>query len=229
MPWGVKVRELLKSGVIGDVTVATADFCVQFSKSMTRIFDPATAGGALLDLGIYPLSAVSLAFGGIAPERIHCDGDLLDTGVDGQVSVTLKYGKNKLGHALCSALVDSPRYFTIMGTKGRIVVHDDYPPGSGGHFHNSSKVTVMTKSGGSYKEEVFILPRPEATDSYNFSASDLLAWEASESQRCVAAKLTESPVMPHAETIILMKTIDTIRLRLGAILPGETKETLTHS
>ena len=160
MPWCHKLREVLSSGQLGTVHHVTCDFAIQFDpKEAKRLFDPNLCGGALLDVGIYPTSITSMIFGGGAPEKIVAVGDQLDTGVDGHIATTLRYGKNQTAQLFCGALVDGPSILSIIGSKGRVTVHDDET----GYWHCSVGLKVSLKGkDGKYHTEEFRFPKPKS-------------------------------------------------------------------
>jgi predicted dehydrogenase len=160
MPWCRKLREVLQSGDLGDIHHVTCDFSIQFDPNEAkRIFDPALCGGALLDVGIYPLSITSMIYGGGAPQQIVAVGDLLDTGVDGHIATTLRYGKNRTAQLFCGALADGPSILSVIGSKGRVTVHDEVT----GYWHCSPGLTVALKGkDGQYHTEEFVFPKPKS-------------------------------------------------------------------
>ena len=157
MPWTRKLRELLHSGTIGQVQHVMCDFSIQFDRNEAkRLFDPYLCGGALLDVGIYPTSIASMIFGGKAPAQIVAVGDLVDTGVDGHIATTLRYGVNQTAQLFCGSLVDGPCVLQVMGTKGRVTVHDSKTD----YWHCSTEMVVATKKGTSDKYETEELKFP---------------------------------------------------------------------
>ena len=159
MPWCRKLREVLASGELGTIHHVTCDFSIQFDPAEAkRLFDPALCGGSLLDVGIYPVSIASMIFGGGAPQQIVAVGDLLDTGVDGHIATTLRYGKNATAQLFCGALADGPSILSIIASKGRVTVHDDET----GYWHCSPGLTVSLKNeDGRYHTEEFRFPKPQ--------------------------------------------------------------------
>ena len=156
MPWARKLREILQSGQIGDVAHVSCDFAIQFPKEAKRLFDPELCGGALLDVGVYPVSIASMIFGGGPPQQIVAIGDLLDTGVDGHIATTLRYGKNATAQLFCGALVDGPSVLSIMGTKGRVQVHDE----ATGYWHCAHGLTLSVKGkDGQYDKQEISFPQ----------------------------------------------------------------------
>ena len=121
LPHMVRVRELLASRALGDVRVVIADHNQWFER------DPATGcstrrvgGGALLDLGIYPVSFASMVFG--APTRVTAVSDRAFTGVDATTSAILQYEDGAHSVVTTSLEVAGPNRATIVGTDARIEI-----------------------------------------------------------------------------------------------------------
>src|SRR5690606_8557618 len=90
LPHVVEIRDLIEAGRLGDVRSFTADFGERFPfDPASRAFDLALAGGALLDLGVYPISFASMIFG--PPADVAAQATFATTGVDAQTAVTLRY------------------------------------------------------------------------------------------------------------------------------------------
>ena len=157
MPWTRKLREILASGQIGQVQHVTCDFSIQFDpKEAKRLFDPYLCGGSLLDVGIYPTSIASMIYGGKTPEKIVAVGDLMSTGVDGHIATTLRYGVNQTAQLFCGALVDGPCVLQVMGTKGRVMVHDSETE----YWHCATEMAVSVKGAdGKYSTQEIKFPK----------------------------------------------------------------------
>jgi predicted dehydrogenase len=185
----VKVREWLRGGLIGELRMVQANFC--FSTPMNRegrLYNRALGGGALLDAGVYPLSLASMVFGGKRPEKITSMKYFGETGVDEEVSALLSYGGPRMAQvsaALCTACQNDA---WIYGTQGRIQLPDFV-------FSHSAKLTLNGRYTYNYEPDF-------TSNGYNY--------EAEEVQRCVGMGKLESEVMPHAESLIIMETIDSI-------------------
>ncbi len=197
VPHMVKVREVLASGVIGEVTTVTADHGQWFAfDPRHRLFDPALGGGALLDLGIYPLSFASMVLG--EPERVTARSTPTSTGVDAQTSVLLEYASG--AHALVSTTLraKTPCRATVVGTDGRIEIDTT--------FYAPTTFTVHPRVGEPWRYD-------EPHEGHG------LRHEAAEVARCLALGLTESPVLPLDETIAIMRTMDEVRAQIGLTYP----------
>jgi dihydrodiol dehydrogenase / D-xylose 1-dehydrogenase (NADP) len=199
IPLVVKVRQLLADRVIGDVQMLVADlgFLVDFDP-LHRLFDPQLGGGALLDLGIYPVSLASMIFG--PPSRITSMAQLGETGVDEQAAIILGYGQGQLATLYTSHRTDTPREAILLGTKGRIRIHPQ--------MFRPTKLTLSLTG-----QEDNIIEMPLEGNGYNYQAAEVM--------RCLQAGKLESDAMPLDETLAIMKTMDQIRAQWGLKYPME--------
>lgn len=199
LPPMAQVRDWLAQGVIGEPRLLTADFGYRTEWNPAgRALNPQLGGGALLDVGIYPLALASMVFGG-SPVKVtgHCY--LGETGVDEQSAMLLSYRGGALAVLTCAVRTHTPHEARIMGTEGAI-----YLPG----FWHATEVT-LTRTGHAAETVV-----PERVgNGYNY--------EAVEVGRCLRAGLKESPVMPLAETLTSMCTLDELRRQWGLVYPQE--------
>ncbi|MCM3662558.1 Gfo/Idh/MocA family oxidoreductase [Georgenia satyanarayanai] len=197
LPHVVAIRELVRSGAIGEVVALHADHGQRLDGDPAgRLLNPALAGGALLDLGVYPLSFAHDLLG--TPQTVVAAGALTETAVDGQETVLLQYaGKTQ---AVCSSTLwaRTPCRATISGTDGVIEIE--------GPFYGATSFTVTRGD-----EEVTVRPRHEGGFQY----------EAAEVARCVAEGRRQSATMSWDETLAVMATMDEVRRQLGVVYPGE--------
>ncbi|MEN8255576.1 MAG: Gfo/Idh/MocA family oxidoreductase [Verrucomicrobiota bacterium] len=191
-PATIKLREMLIDGVIGEVRHLKADFCVHMNpfslKTMpwNRMYSPRLAGGALLDLGVYPIAFTRMVFGQ-PPASISSSANMTWTGVDKSSQYGFEYPAGARAELAVSFVHQQPREAGISGTKGSIRVPEF--PGFG-HF--------------SIKRE----GQPDETiecDAPGFEH------EIREVHRCLREGLAESPGMPLDETLETMRTLDAIR------------------
>ena len=129
------VKKWVQSGEIGEVKSVVINYAfpgLMMGKN-SRVLMPSTAGGALLDIGIYPITYCYNLFG--YPDKIICDG-VLKNGIDIKERVTLQYGE--MTCTLNMALDILKESCVIKGTKGEITM---------GFFHMASKATLKNKSG----------------------------------------------------------------------------------
>jgi predicted dehydrogenase len=186
------LAEVLGSGRIGEPLLVEADFGMRWPlQPEHRLFDPKLGGGALLDLGIYPVQLCSLVLGPV--RHVVADGVIGETGVDEQVAAVLRHDGGRLGvvkAAIRTAMTCTAR---ISGTEGWI----DLPA----CMHCPAALTVTTRVGGAERIDA----------SYEGNG---LRFEIAEVHRCLAEGLTESPVMPLDETIAIASVLDAIRAQV---------------
>ena len=198
LPAYVKLRELLDAGEIGEPNFVEADFGFRREFDPThRLFDLAQGGGCVLDLGIYPINLAHMVFG--APDTVKAVGHIGQSGVDECVAGVLGYANGAV--AVVKAAINTSMSITarIAGTEGVIEVPILM------HCPNS-----LTLQKGRERTEIIAPIEGQG-----------LKYQAVEVQRCIAAGLTESPVMPHSETLALAHTMDAIRAEIGMRYPEE--------
>ena len=203
-PATVKVRELLAAGAIGDVLSLKAAFCVKMPLGMktlpwNRMYSPRLAGGALLDLGVYPLAYANMVFGR-APERISGSAKMAWTGVDKTSEYHLDYGSGRRADLVTSFVEERARDAVITGTKGIIRVP---------HFSGADRLT---------------LTRPGRAPETIQCAAPGFEYEIREMHRCLREGLIESPSMPHGDTLDVMRAADALRALWGMRFPEEDVE-----
>ncbi len=185
-PGIARMRELVRAGAIGEVRAVYADLgFVNERYDLPRLVDPATGGGALLDVGVYPISMAQWFLG--APTSVRTTGRIGPTGVDVEAGVLLGFAND--AHALlsCSFTSDSPGAATIVGTAGHITVEP--------RMHHSPRIRIARRDQG---EEVIENPLTGIG----------LAHEFAHVAECLARGLTESPAMTLDETLAIMATLD---------------------
>jgi predicted dehydrogenase len=199
LPHIQKVRELLAAGVLGDVRSVYADHGQWFERDAEhRLFAPELGGGALLDLGVYPISFASMVLG--TPAKVTAVSDPTFTGVDGQTSVLLQHNGGAHAVLTCTLEAASPVTAAIVGTEARIEIDRTW--------YAPTTFRVVTRDG-------------EVTEYAEPCAPRGMQHEAAEVGRCLRAGLLESPVLPLDETVAIMATIDQVRAQIGLTYPGE--------
>lgn len=198
-PMMTALRQMLGEGVIGEVRMISADFGFRGDfNPEKRVFNPALGGGALLDVGVYPISLASMILG--QPTRIASLAELGKTGVDEQAAIVLGYAGGQLAMLHTAIRTRTPHEAVIMGTEGFIRLHTPWW---------IPKSFTVDKP----KQEPQHFDFPFEANGYNY--------EAAEVQRCLRAGLTESPIMPLDETLAIMETMDQIRAQWGLRYPME--------
>jgi predicted dehydrogenase len=197
LPPIVRLREMLAREVIGEVRLLAADFGFRAEKHSGRLFDPALGGGALLDVGIYPVSLASMLFG--PPAQITGLAHLA-SGVDESAAAVLGHSRGRLAVLHTAITANTFQEASIIGTRGRIRLHTGWWMGS--------PMTLTLDPGG---EE--FLEFPFTGNGYQFQAVEFM--------ECLRARRLESPVMPLDETLAIMRTLDTLRAQWGLKYPME--------
>ena len=188
-----RVAELIEEGAIGWVSAIHADFGLQGPfEPEHRLRNPKLGGGALLDLGVYPINLAHLIMGN--PSSVQSWAHLTPEGVDENTGVLLGWQPGAVAALTCSINGESRNAASITGTDGRI----DLPPG----FFVPREFT-LTRAG-------------QAPETYQFPFDgNGYQFEAAEVQRCLLAGELESPLVPHATTLEIMGLLDTIRDQIG--------------
>jgi predicted dehydrogenase len=198
LPQHVELRRLLAEGAVGRIRVLHADQGMWFRPDPEhRLFAPELGGGALLDLGIYPFSFASLVLG--TPCQVLAAASPAITGVDLTTSAVLTYDGGAHAVLTCTAGSHTPMRAWLAGDEGRIEL--DAP------WYSHSGLTLIRRDGAVRR---FDPPAGVVRDG-----AKGMRFMAAEVGRCLAAGLTESPVLPPAETVSIMRTLDEVRRQVG--------------
>lgn len=200
LPHMVRLREVLASGVLGEVRALIADHDQKLPTDPThRLQDPALGGGALLDLGIYPVSFAWDVLGG--PSSVHAISSPTPTGVDRQTAIILGYpgGEQAVIHTQLDAR--GPSTAAIIGTEARVEI---------------DRVWYMPTSFS------VLDPQDQLIERFEQEVPGRgMQFQAAELERLVAAGATAGEVLPPEETVGIMGTLDEIRRQIGLRYPGE--------
>lgn len=198
MPSRKMIESLIADGTIGEVKHLSADLSYKIDWK-ERVFNPALAGGSLLDIGIYPLNFAVMVLGkDIA--RIQTCMVPFSTGVDAIDQMTLVYHGGKLANLTASMFGLSDRRGMIYGTKGYLEVQNI----------NNPEVLRIFDDTGKLAEERHC---PKQISGYEY--------EVRACAKAIAEGKVECPEMPHQDTLFMMKLMDTIRRRWGLVYPCE--------
>ncbi len=189
LPHIAVIRDWLARGALGEIVTVTADHGQWFAEDPGfRLFAPELGGGALLDLGVYPVSFASMVLG--APNRIVSLSDPAFTGVDAQTSMVFGYESGAQAVLTCTLRAKSPTRASIVGADARIEIDGD--------FYAPAAVRLVPRDGA-----------PTRVESTHEGRG--LRHQADEVARRLAGGELESPVMPLDETISIMETLDTVQ------------------
>lgn len=184
------IKKWLAEGNIGDIRMIDASITINDRLDPYDIrFDPELGGGALLDLGIYPISFCSYILNE-SPETVSSEAYVGKTGVDEQVSISFGYNDYKVASMNCSMFAKGPGRGVIIGTKGRIEIEK---------FWYSSKAELYIN-----EEIAEIADRPHEVNGYEYELREVVS--------CLLEGKEESDIMPRQESIDIMKTMDKVRL-----------------
>ncbi|MGO2310961.1 Gfo/Idh/MocA family protein [Brachybacterium tyrofermentans] len=194
------LRQVIASGLLGDVIEVAADHGQTFPADPShRMFNPDLGGGALLDLGVYPISFAQMVLGDLSDLAVR--GDLTETAVDayfGLLATGAERGRARLSSTL---LARTPTEGVVSGTAGSARLS--------GAFFAPGTLTVSLHDGRS------------ATFSHPGEPGDGMAYEIAEAARRISAGDLESPLMSWADTLSVMETMDAVRAELGVVYPAE--------
>ena len=199
-PLLLRAERLVTEGAIGVASAVRFEFGlgVPFN-SHHRLFDLANGGGALLDVGIYPATFAFHFFG--RPDSVHTSGVLSPTGSDDTVAMQWDYAAGPKAQLWCSASVSAPNEAAVLGTDGWIKFEQMAHRPSG----------LIVRSG----RDEYRIADPIEGQGFGYGPQVL------EVERCLRAGLTESPMVPVADTIAILEILDEVRATLGVVYPSE--------
>ncbi len=199
LPIIVEVRRLIADGAIGAVQMIQADFGFRASfNPASRLFDPALGGGALLDVGVYPVSLATLLLG--EPDRIAAVAALGATGIDENTGMLLGYPGGEVALLATTVRASTLQEAIILGSAGSIRLHSPWWVGN----------TLTLQRAG---DDAEVVARPFIANGYSH--------EAMEVADCVRAGRLESKTMPLNESLLVMRIMDAVRAQLGMKYPME--------
>jgi len=201
LPTMVRLREIVAAGTIGTVRTVIADHNQFLPKDPKhRINAPELGGGALLDLGIYPVSFAWDLLG--APTTVHAIASKTATGVDRQTAILLGYADGQ--QAVLHTALDTagPNTASVLGTDGWIHVESV--------FYNPTSFTVYDS-----KQNVLERYEPEPSPTRG------MQYQARELERIVASGELVGTILPLDETVGIMGTLDEVRRQIDLTYPGE--------
>jgi predicted dehydrogenase len=196
LPNYLAVQKMLQEKKLGDIGSVLVNFGFIPKQPVTaRIYDPELGGGTMLDIGIYNVFIVLSVLG--KPDVIEASMTPASTGVDEQCAATFKYNNGAFAQMFSTFSSNLPTEAYINGDKGRIrLTHRFYSPAAEIQFYPD------------YMESKQIIPfEKEEGHGYQYEARHVC--------ECLRNGLTESPVMTHADTLLLMEILDNIRLAAG--------------
>ena len=199
LPHYAKIREIVASGVLGQITTIHADHGQRLAdQNIARLVEPSLAGGALLDLGIYPISFAHMVLG--IPQSITSTAVFTDKGVDAQTSMILDYANGSQAILNTTMIVQTPCTAVIAGLKGYLEVNRT--------FYNPTSMRLTLFDG-------------TVTEYPSDYKGHGLREQAVEFARVIKSGAKESPILTWDDTIAIMEIMDTVRTQIGLKYPFE--------
>lgn len=198
MPSRERIQAVIDSGIIGDVTSVIANLGYAIGQ-VERLVKPELAGGALLDLGVYPINFACMVLGSNYSE-VSSTAIITDTGVDSMNTISLSYADGKMASLHSTFMARTNRMGIISGTQGYMEIQN---------INNCEEIRVYNSNDELLKKETF----KDQITGYEYQV-----------EACVEAMkngLLECPQMPHAETIKVMELMDSLRKEWGVIYPWD--------
>jgi predicted dehydrogenase len=204
LPQYEKVVSLIQAGKVGEIKFIQADFGFKATTPPSpRLYEPHLGGGALLDIGIYPVFLATSLLG--RPLEILATMKPFPSGVDQQIAMILKFDSGTLASLSATFEAVTPVEATIAGSDGVIRMTN--------RFHNATGDVQLMQNLATV--DVGPIHREEG-HGYQFEARHV--------GECLRNNLIESPVMRHADTLLLMETLDRIRTVCGIRYPADEKK-----
>lgn len=197
-PMRQMITDVINSGVIGKLQMLSANLCYP-NIALQRMYDPALAGGALLDLGVYVLNFADMFFGNdIKSISSHCIK--YPTGVDIQESITIEYNDGRIAVLWSSQLAKSDRQGIISGTDGFVIVENVNNPQSYAIYNQDYQLVKKVDC-------------PPQITGYEYQVDCCI--------RAINQGKIEPDEMPHADTLRIMRQMDALRKEWGVKLCNE--------
>ena len=199
LPHYAQVREIIASGILGKVLTVHADHGQRLAdQNIPRLVDPLLAGGALLDLGIYPVSFAHMILGN--PTKITASGVLTDRGVDGQTSMIFDYASGAQAVLNTTMLEQTPCRAVVAGVNGRLEIDRVF------YSPTSMRVTLFDGTVKQYP---------------NTYVGHGIREQAEEFKQLVLSGKQQNELLNWKDTVDIMKTLDTVRSQIGLRYPFE--------
>jgi len=199
LPHYAKVREIVASGVLGPILSIHADHGQRLAdRGIARLVDPQLAGGALLDLGIYPISFAHMILGN--PTSITSKAVMTDRGVDAQTSMIFSYDNGAQAVLTTTMIEQTPCRAVVAGLHGWLEIDRT--------FYNPASMRVILNDGS-------VTEYPSAYTGHG------LREQAESFKHIVQSGAVESKVLTWKDTVDIMKSMDTVRSQIGLRYPFE--------
>jgi predicted dehydrogenase len=200
LPHMVAIRKLITDGAIGEVRSVLVDHTQKLPEDPAhRINSLELGGGALLDLGVYPISLASELFG--TPESIHSVATFKETGADAELGILLLHAGGRMAIISAASNAPGPNRAAIIGTEGRIEIDSVWYNPATFRLYDAESNLVSTHE-------------PDVQGRG-------MQFQADAAERLIAAGELVSEILPLTETVSIMATMDQIRQQIGLRYPTE--------
>ncbi|WP_194421901.1 Gfo/Idh/MocA family protein [Microbacterium abyssi] len=202
LPHMIRIREIIAAGTLGELRAVTADHTQKITDDPAhRLNALELGGGALLDLGIYPVSFVWDILG--APETVQASARLGDTGADAEVATLMTHAGGAISTTLSSSRAAGPNSAAIIGTDARIEIDRVW--------YAPTSFRVVTPDG-------------EVRESYESHIDGRgMQYQALAAERLVRDGILAGDILPLAESVAIMGTLDEVRAQIGVRYPSEER------
>lgn len=196
MPFSRTIRELTENGIIGKPMMLTASLGYPISQ-VERIIRPELCGGALYDLGVYPINFALMTFGGDI-DKVTSTCVKNEAGVDMQNSITITYRDGRMAVMQTTAFCASDRQGIVSGDKGYLVID------------NINNPQLAVAYNADHQETARYTCPPQITG---------FEYQVLEAAEAIRQGAIEPASMPHAETLRVMRMLDSLRQEWGIRFP----------
>lgn len=198
MPSRKIITDILEGGELGELQMLSANLGYELS-GVERLIKPELAGGALLDVGVYPINFASMFFGNDI-EKITSTCVKIDSGMDAEDAMIFSYKDGRIATLHAGMMAATEQYGIIYGTKGYLIAYN---------INNIDKIEVFTKD----RTLVRTIEVPKQITGYEY--------EVEACKRALEAGQLECEEMPHSETVKIMEQMDALREDWGVRYPFE--------
>ena len=201
LPHMVRIREIVRSGSLGDIESVVADHTQKLSEDPAhRLNALEPGGGALLDLGIYPISFAWDLLG--PPVAIQAMARFKATGADAQVATVMRHRKDAFSLTVCASDTAGPNTATVIGKDGRIDIDSVWYQPTTFRVYDSKGVL--------------------REDFKSHVSGRGMQYQAAEAERLIKSGTASGEILSASETVSIMATLDAIREQIGLRYPCET-------
>ncbi|HEX3958218.1 MAG TPA: Gfo/Idh/MocA family oxidoreductase [Trebonia sp.] len=200
LPHMARLREIVAAGTIGELRSMSADHTQRLPDDPGhRLNALELGGGALLDLGVYPVSFASDLFG--APQSIQAVATFKETGADAQVATTFRYAGGQIATTYSASTTRGPNVAVLLGSEGRIEIDSVWYTATGLRVYDADDTLVE--------------------DARPLVEGRGMQYQAAEAERLLSEGRIASDILPTQETVAIMATLDAVREQIGLRYPGE--------